>query len=124
MEWVLATLFIVAVVLLGVSFVMKRQTDQAEQRKVDTMYINVMEEINKLQTQMNKVELDGEITAQQVGVTLHEREMLRELLDLYKRGYSLQSMAEKTQMSVRDVEQLLAPFNSSIRERGKIAHGL
>jgi hypothetical protein len=120
MEWVLAILFGTAALLLILSFFKTRQSSKAEIQKIDMIHMSVMEEIDKLQLQMRNMELDGEITAQELGIQVSltkERLLLRELLDLYKRGYSIESMAVKKQLNHNEIEQLLAPFLSSKDER-------
>ncbi|MCM3585865.1 hypothetical protein M3182_08925 [Mesobacillus maritimus] len=125
MEWAIAILFGTAAVLLIVSFVKTKQSSQVEQREIDTVYVSLMEEINKLQEQLRNVELDAEITAQEaqiIGIHTKERVLLRELLDLYKRGYTMEGIAEKTQLNEKEVEYLLAPYMAAKSERRKVAN--
>lgn len=120
MGWVLFILFGTAVVLLIFNYVRTKRSTIIEQRKLDNMYLNFMEEINKLQDQIKNLELDSEITAQEVGISAEDRQRLRELLDLYRRGYSFESMAAKQQLEEKKVEEILAPYLS---ERRQVTHG-
>ena len=61
-----------------------------------------MEEVHQLQQQIRNIELDAEITAQEAGIlaaSSEQRILLRDVLDLHKRGYSFDSIAAKKQMS-------------------------
>jgi isochorismate hydrolase len=122
MEWALGLLVGTAALLLIFSFMQNRHVAKSEQRKLDTMYLGMMEEINKLQTQVKSIEIDGEITAQEVGITPQERQLLRELLDLYKRGYSMESIASKIQVNEDELQELLAPYITAGNERSKVAN--
>ncbi|MBY0098597.1 hypothetical protein [Mesobacillus maritimus] len=125
MEWALGILFGTAVILLIVSFIKTGQAKKVEQREIDAVYVSLMEEMNKLQEQLRVVELDAEITAQEariLGINSKERILLRELLDLYKRGYTLEGMAAQTQLNEKEIEYLLAPYKASKIERRKVAN--
>lgn len=125
MEWTLAILFLIAVILLIVSVVKTRQASKVEQREIDTVYVSLMEEINKLQEKIRTIELDGEITAQEarvLGMNTKDRLLLREILDLYKRGYTLEGIAEKTKVTERKVETLLTPYMAPKLERGNVTN--
>jgi hypothetical protein len=126
MEWALAILFGAAALLLVLSFFKTRHSSKVEQQKIDMIHISVMEEINRLQEQIRNVELDGEIIAKEAGIQEipnKERLLLRELLDLYKRGYNIEGIAAKKQLSENQVEHSLAPYISSKDKRRKVANG-
>jgi hypothetical protein len=126
MEWALAILFVIAALLLIVSFIKTRQSSKADNQKIDMIHMSVMEEIDKLQVQMRNIELDGEIIAKEAGIQTiptKERLLLRELLDLYKRGYSIESMALKKKLTADEIEQLLAPYVSPKDEGRILANG-
>ncbi|KAA0549998.1 hypothetical protein FZW96_01225 [Bacillus sp. BGMRC 2118] len=110
MEWELAILFIAATVILILSFVKSKQAATSEKQKVDMMYLNFMEEMNKLEEKVRHVELDLEIMTQERSIHTPERTQLRELLDLYRRGYSIESIAAKENLLVQEIEQLLSPY--------------
>jgi DNA-binding NarL/FixJ family response regulator len=62
------------------------------------------------------MELDIEIIVQKTGIeslTLEERTLIRDILDLYRRGYSYASIAAQKNLSEKEVEQLIAPYQSS-----------
>ena len=53
-----------------------------------------------------------------------QRILYREILDLYKRGYSAESIALKKQLSVDEIEQLLSPFKQLSNEGSNVAHDI
>lgn len=77
------------------------KSKKAEQRELELYSVSFMEEINKLQQQMRNLELDNEILANQAGIDTtnkEQRELLRDALDLYKRGYSVTSIANEKEL--------------------------
>lgn len=122
MEIVLVVLFVVAALLLLVSFYKNKQAVKVEQREIDTVYMSMMEEITKLQNQIRSLELDAEITAQAVGISRDNQLLLRELLDLYKRGYTVEGIASKLNLDQEEVAELLAPYKTSKNEGRKVAN--
>lgn len=124
MGWVLTILFGSAVVLLVLSFVKAKQSSSLLERQIDQTSFSLMNEINRLQKQIRDLELDTEITAQEKGDpsrNSEERVLLREIIDLHRRGYALQSIAEKKELSVEEVESLLSPYIRTKGERSNIA---
>ncbi|MEM5593058.1 hypothetical protein AAHH67_17025 [Niallia circulans] len=95
MEWTLAILFIAAAILLITSVIKAKQTSKSEQREIDVIHLSVMEEIAQLQKQIRHLELDIEILEKQTGVQLasKDRMVLREVLDLHRRKYSVETIA-------------------------------
>ncbi|WP_077212978.1 hypothetical protein [Bacillus dakarensis] len=122
MEWALTILFCIAAGLLIWSTIKAKQDQRAKQREMDTSYVALMEEITKLQKHVRSVELDGEITAQVAGISGEERALLRNLLDLYKRGYTVEGIAANLEISENEVKRLIAPYMSSKGERRKVAN--
>jgi esterase/lipase len=119
MEWAIALLFAAAVVLLILSFSKNNQQSKSFEKQLEETTFTYMEEINKLQEQMRNMELDVEIIAVQAGFMNGSGEqhiLYREILDLYKRGYSAESIALKKQLSVDEIEQLLSPFKQLSNE--------
>jgi predicted PurR-regulated permease PerM len=112
MLWTIAILFVAAILLLIISFVKTSQSAKTVENQIDSVSFAFKDEIYKLQQQIKNVELDAEITAQEAGVstTSSDRNLLKEFLSLYKRGYSVDSIAEKTQQPRDDVQRLLAPY--------------
>ncbi|MED4206369.1 hypothetical protein [Neobacillus mesonae] len=119
MEWTLAILFGVSVLLLIISMVKNQQTAKKEHNEIDMVHMSVMKEINDLQGTIRNMELDIEVVAKEAGVQLSadEKLFMREILDLYKRKYSIESIAEKKQVSVSEIEQLLTPHLATRDER-------
>lgn len=113
MEWALVILFGVAAVLLILSYALTKKAKKAEQRELELYSISFMEEINKLQQQIRNLELDNEILKNQAGIDttdMEQHELLRDVLDLYKRGYSVSSIANEKNISEIEVQGMLSPF--------------
>ncbi|MBP3039267.1 hypothetical protein J9303_07125 [Bacillaceae bacterium Marseille-Q3522] len=125
MEWALAILFGAAIVLLILSFLKADQSAKKVEQQVEGISDTFADKISQLQEQIRKIELDTEITVNEAGllpVSSKHRQLLRELLDLQKRGYSLESIATKKRMTVQEVEQLLTPFLNTKKEGKKVAN--
>ncbi|KMK91928.1 hypothetical protein [Rossellomorea marisflavi] len=124
MGWIIAILFGAAVVLLILSFVKTSQSKSQLEQQVEHMSISVMNEVHELEKQMRAMQLDAEITAQQAGAvpaTSDERRVLREMLDLHKRGYSIESIASEQQLPTVEVERMLTPYMTKKAERSMVA---
>ncbi|MCJ7842202.1 hypothetical protein MUB24_15080 [Lederbergia sp. NSJ-179] len=124
MEWMLAILLGTAVVLLILSFVKTRQTSTKMEREMDQLSLTFTDELYKVQQQIRLVEIDGFITAQEAGalpISSEQRVLLREVIDLYKRGYSIKNIAAKKGCSQQEMEQLLAPY-MDVKEGEKSNH--
>ncbi|GLB59885.1 hypothetical protein [Cytobacillus sp. NCCP-133] len=124
MGWVIAILFGSAVVLLILSFFKTAQSKSNLEQQIDQVTFSLKNEIHELQQQIRNLELDAEITAQQSGaldVSSKERQMLREMLDLHKRGYSFDSIALKQQLTPNEAERMLLPYLSKKAERSMVA---
>lgn len=124
MGWAIAILFGSAVVLLILSFIKTTQTNSRLEQQIEHVSISVLNEVHELEKQLRNIQLDAEITAQQAGAApavSEERELLREMLDLYKRGYSVESIAGKTKLKPNEVEHMLSPFMAQKGERGLVA---
>ena len=125
MNLALVILFSTAVVLLLISFMkMKKQTKE-EKKQLDSYYAVMLDETNKLQEQINKLELNAEVTAQEAGIMSHhseERQAMVKMLDLYKRGYSTKSIASMHKLTENEVVELLAPYEGPSQRRRKIAN--
>lgn len=113
MEWALVILFGVAAVLLILSYALTKKAKKAEQRELELYSISFMEEINKLQQQIRNLELDNEILKNQAGIDttdMEQHELLRDVLDLYKRGYSVSSIANEKNINEIEIQGMLSPF--------------
>ncbi|WP_071395130.1 hypothetical protein [Bacillus tuaregi] len=127
MEWAIAILFVAAIILLILSFRKTKDSSKAIEQQIEEMSFTFMDEVTKLQQQIRNVELDAEITVQEAGIeigTASHRQRLREILELHRRGYSLDSIAMKQQMSMEEVKQLLAPYIRTKDEGGKAANDI
>ncbi|MGM0846346.1 MAG: hypothetical protein ACQEUT_15325 [Bacillota bacterium] len=124
MGWTLAILFGSAVVLLILSFIKTKQSKSLLEQQIEHSSISLMNEVHELQKQIRNIELDAEITAKQAGAmeaSAKERLLLRELLDMHKRGYSLESIALKNGLQPHEVEMMLAPYKARKMERSMAA---
>ncbi|KAB7671235.1 hypothetical protein [Bacillus sp. B1-b2] len=122
MEWTLAILFFAAAILLITSLVNAKKTSISEQREIDVIHLSVMEELEGLQKQVRNLELDMEILEKEAGVKTNgtDRIVLREVIDLYRRKYSFESIAAQKQLTQAEVEEMLAPYLVVKEERRKV----
>ncbi len=120
----LAVLFGASALLLILSIIKNFQASKAEHKRIDMAHISVMKEINDMQESIRNIELDIEVIMQEAGIQLSSKELvfMREVLDLYKRNYSIESIAAKKQVSESEVQQLLTPYQTQKEERGKVAN--
>lgn len=124
MGWAIAILFGTAVVLLILSFIKTTQSNSQLEQQIEHVSISVLNEVHELEKQLRNIQLDAEITAQQSGAApaeSKERIILREMLDLHKRGYSIESIASKNQLTPNEVEHMLASYTSRKSERSLVA---
>lgn len=119
MEWTLAILFGAAVVLFILSFYKAKQSSNDVQQQLDHMTFTYNDQINKLEEQVRNLEIDAEITAQETG-TPSGRMVLREMIDMHRRGYSAESIAEKFEKTEAEIETLLTPYIKPKIERGTV----
>lgn len=124
MEWTLAGLFGVSIVLLVISLAKNFHMSKVNHREIDVVHISIMKEINTIQESIKGLELDLEVMAKETGIQLssEEKALLREIIDLYRRNYSIESIAEMKQVSVNEIEQLLAPYSKVKEERRLVAN--
>ncbi|MBS4219164.1 hypothetical protein KHA96_12635 [Bacillus sp. FJAT-49711] len=124
MEWVLIILFGAAVLLLILSFIKSMKSSSKMEKQIDQISNSFMDDMYQLEQKIRNLELDAEITAQEAGilpVSSEHRLLLRDMLDLHKRGYSYDSIATKTQLTKEEVDRLLAPYIKAKDERSKVA---
>lgn len=124
MEWTLISLFVVSVLLLIFSILKTNHAAKVEHKQIDLAHISTMKEINAIQETIRNMELDMEVVMKEAGVQLSSNEKLftREVLDLYKRNYSVESIAEMKQVTVSEIEQLLIPYQHLKDEGRKVAN--
>lgn len=122
MVWVVAALFLISAGLFLYSYLQNKQALKIEQREIDTIYMTMTDEINKLQTQMRKLELENEVFTQASGMVKEELHLVRDMLDLYKRGYTIEGIAGKMNIDQQKVEELLTPYMSAKNEGRKVAN--
>jgi len=124
MEWTLIVLIAISAVLLIVSIISNRNAEKQKHKEIDLVHVAVMKDINNVNEQIRNLELDIEVVTKEAGIQLTPEEMTfkREVLDLYKRKYSIETIAQKTQVSESEIRQFLTPFLSAKDERSKIAH--
>ncbi|WP_254871035.1 hypothetical protein [Bacillus sp. Marseille-Q1617] len=124
MGWVIAILFGTAVVLLILSFIKTTQSKSQLEQQMENVSISVRNEVHELEQQIRNMQLDAEITAQQSGAmeaSSEERLLLRDMLDMHKRGYSIESIASQKKLPSTEVERMLTPYMTRKAERGMVA---
>ena len=125
MEWTIVILFAAALLLLILSFVKTKQSSKTVDQQIEELSYSFTNEIKQLQQQIHNMELDAEITAQEAGIlpgTSKQRLLLREVLDLYKRKYSFESIAQRTQLTTYEVEHLLTPYLKAKNEGSNVTN--
>jgi hypothetical protein len=124
MVWTLAGLFVISALLLVISFSKLFQASKDEKKRIDMVHIEVMKEINEMQDSIRNIELDLEVVMKEAGIqlSLNEVVFMREVLDLYRRNYSIESIATKKQVPESEISQLLAPYLTAKDEGGKVAN--
>ncbi|AIC94104.1 MULTISPECIES: hypothetical protein [Shouchella] len=125
MEWMLALLLGTAIVLLIVSFVKEDKGSKIEDQ-IEHLSISFMQELHQVKNQLRDIELDAEIAAkdaQQQNRSNSHQQLLREILDLHKRGYSVEGIALETSLEPHEVDRLLSPYlDGQVEERTKVAN--
>ncbi len=125
MEWALAILFAVAIVLLILSFIKTKESSSKVEQEMDQLSFTFMDEIHQLQKQIRNIEIDAEITVQEAGLlasSSKHRQLMREVLDLHRRGYSIENIAAKNSLTNSEIESLLDPYIKPKNERSKVAN--
>lgn len=125
MEWTLAILFGTAIILFILSFFKGEKSSKVEDQ-MEQLSISFMQELYQLKNQVRNLELDAEISAQDINnqtrSSSHQK-LLREILDLHKRGYSVEGIAFETKLEDHEVERLLAPYvGTEGGDRKKVAN--
>lgn len=125
MLWALAILFGAALILFIVSFI-KTDSMKVEQQ-LEQITSTFGDEVSQLQMQIRNLEIDAEIMAQEAGLLSGPSEkwsLLHDVLDLYKRGYSIDSIAAKKERSIEEIEDMLAPYIKAKEERRKVVNDI
>ena len=125
MLWALAILFGAALILFIVSFI---KTDSVKvEEQLEQITSTFGDEVSQLQMQIRNLEIDAEIMAQEAGLLSGPSEkwsLLHDVLDLYKRGYSIDSIAAKKERSIEEIEDMLAPYIKAKEERRKVVNDI
>lgn len=123
MEWTLAGLFVLSAVLLFISIIKTSHAAKVEHNEVNQIHISTMKEINAIQDSIRNIGLDIEVVIKETGIQLSSEEQvfMREVLDLYKRNYSIESIAGMKQVPESQIEQMLAPYQN-VAVEGNAAH--
>ncbi|MFF2445645.1 hypothetical protein ACFVSW_00995 [Neobacillus sp. NPDC058068] len=124
MVWTFGGLFVISVLLLIISILKSTQVAKMEHNQIDVIHISTMKEINVLKESIRNIEIDIEVVMKEAGIHLssEEKVFMREILDLYKRNYSIESIAKQKQVSESEIEQRLAPFQKIKDEGRKVAN--
>lgn len=124
MEWTLASLFIVSVLLLIFSNFKSVQASKEERKAIEMVHISVKKEIYEVKDSIRDLGLQLEVISNEAGIKLSSDQIIfvLEVLDLYKRNYSLKSIAEEKQVPESEILRVLAPYRTSRDERRKVAN--
>lgn len=124
MEWTLFGLFLLSAILLGFSLVKSYRDSKVEKKQIDLVHVSIMKEINSIQDSIRDIELDIEVVIKESGIQLSadEKLFMREVIDLYRRNYSIESIAEKKEVPETEIEQLLTPYLKIKDEGGLVAN--
>jgi hypothetical protein len=124
MEWTLFGLFLLSALLLVFSIVKTYRDSKLEKKQIDLVHVSMMKEINSIQDSIRDIELDIEVVTKEAGIQLsaEEKLFLREVIDLYRRNYSIESIAEMKEVPVNEIEQLLTPYLKIKDEGGLVAN--
>ncbi|WP_244440881.1 hypothetical protein [Neobacillus jeddahensis] len=124
MEWTLAGLFGISALLLIYSIYTSSRTAKVEHNQIDLIHISTMKEINSIQDSIRNIEIDLDVVTREAGLQLspEDRIFKREVIDLFKRNYSIASIAEMKAVTESEIEQLLAPYQSTKEEGRKVAN--
>lgn len=124
MEWTLFGLFLLSALLLVFSIVKTYRDSKLEKKQIDLVHVSMMKEINSIQDSIRDIELDIEVVIKEAGIQLSAEEKLfmREVIDLYRRNYSIESIAEMKEVPVTEIEQLLTPYLKIKDEGGLVAN--
>jgi hypothetical protein len=124
MEWTLFGLFLLSALLLVFSIVKTYRDSKLEKKQIDLVHVSMMKEINSIQDSIRDIELDIEVVTKEAGIQLsvEEKLLMREVIDLYRRNYSIESIAEMKEVPVTEIEQLLTPYLKIKDEGGLVAN--
>ncbi|MDP4171056.1 MAG: hypothetical protein Q8906_10650 [Bacillota bacterium] len=124
MDGTLTGLFVISALLLMFSILKSTRTAKIERNHIDEIHISLMKEINAVQESVRNTELDIEVAMGENGIHLTSDEKIfrRGVLDLFKRNYSMESIAETYNVSKTEIEQLLAPYQIVRDEGRKVAN--
>ena len=112
MEWTIAILIVLSMVLLAASIYMTKQLSVEEEQKIDSAHISLLKEIKNLKESIYKLQLERDIIIAETGLSLSPEELKtkREVLDYYLRGYSLETIGTEMDLPVETIRQFLEPF--------------
>lgn len=124
MEWTLLGLFLLSAILLVFSLIKTYRDSKVEKKQIDLVHVSMMKEINSIQDSIRDIELDIEVVIKEAGIQLSadEKLFMREVIDLYRRNYSIESIAAKKEVPETEIEQLLTPFLKIKDEGGLVAN--
>lgn len=126
MGFTLIILFVISAVLLIISIMKTIQAAHKERKNIDLVHIALMKDIDELKESIRGIELEKEVLLEKTGVQLSLEELgfMRDVLDLYRRSYSIESIAEKKGVSVEEIQEVLAPYLATGSEGRKTANAV
>lgn len=124
MEWTLGGLFAASALLLIISGIKGRKASKEEMKELDLIHVSTMNEIRDIRESIRNMELDIEIIMKESGIRLSSKEriLMREVLDLYNRKYSIENIAAEKNVSENEIRKMIAPYIAGKEERGRVAN--
>ncbi|WP_391559209.1 hypothetical protein [Robertmurraya sp.] len=124
MEWTLASLFMVSVLLLIFSNFKSFQASKEERKAIEMVHISVKKEILEVKDSIRNLGLQIEVISKEAGIQLSSDEIVfvLEVLDLYKRNYSFKSIAKEKQVPESEILKVLAPYRTERDGRRKVVN--
>ncbi|ARK29377.1 hypothetical protein [Halalkalibacter krulwichiae] len=110
--------FSLASILFLLSFIKKDKTVKLE-KEIEQLSMNYLQEMYQLKKKMRSLEEELLISSDQSAILRQShsnahKQLLTEILTLYKKGHSIQSIASITRLSIDEVKRLL---NSVLDQR-------
>lgn len=110
-EWTIGLLCGTAMLLLAISIYRNVKASKEAESQITMTHISILEEIKNIKTNLRNLELDYEILTKETGInyTEEQRQLKREILDQYKRGFSIENIASEKEISIEEVKRVIAP---------------
>ncbi|MBD1378892.1 hypothetical protein [Metabacillus arenae] len=108
MEFVIAALFLISIVLIGLSFFQRDSFKELEQ-DVDTLQLSAMQEIYKLKKKVRVLEeelLPSEVVISNTKSNI-DQHTVRQILSKYENGMSVDAIAKAEHVTKEEVNMII-----------------